>query len=93
MSKTLNFRVNEQGIEEPKPTTARELVSELALSEELRASTKKFSRFLETLSLNGAEYESLLSTLREYVLDAQAWAFEKGFEWGIDSYPVEGKEE
>ncbi len=93
MNKTINFPVNKQEIEEPKPATARELVSELALSEELHASTKEFSRFLKALSLNGTEYESLLKTLHEYVLDAQAWAFEQGVDWGINSLPIEDTEE
>lgn len=93
MSKLIGFRVNEQGFETPKKVTTRELVSELAPSEELQASTKRMSDYLLTLPITMPEYQKLLNMLRDYDLDAKAWGFEKGFEWAIDTCQEDSEEE
>ena len=93
MSKLIGFRVNKHGFETPKKVTTRELVSELAPSDELKASTKKMSDYLLALPIKTPEYLKLLSMLQDYDLDAKAWGFEQGFEWAIDTCQKHSEEE
>jgi hypothetical protein len=68
--------------------TARELVSELMKPATVIASGKAVIDYLYTLPLSPAVCTKLVSMIGDHVLDAEAWAFDTGFVWGVAVMPV-----